>query len=148
MEKTGWVFCNPWTACSTRNLAFYCLCSTNVGHIRMHTTHSEQLRSISSRKKTGHTRHNDSHTLPSHGYVRLPVVVGVCGIARSTVWAWAAQGRFPKPVKLSPRVSAWAVIELQEWLADPAGWRDSSKAGEENANRRANKNPQPGCSQR
>lgn len=40
-------------------------------------------------------------------YVRLPVASGVCGVAKSTIWAWTAEGRFPKRLKLSPRVSPW-----------------------------------------
>lgn len=61
-------------------------------------------------------------TLPGTGYVRLPVVVGVCGLAKSTIWKWASNGRFPKPVKLSARVSAWHVADVRAWLNDPAGW--------------------------
>lgn len=62
-------------------------------------------------------------TLPGTGYVRLPIVAGVSGLAKSTVWKWCADGRFPKPVKLSSRVSAWHVADLRAWLADPAGWQ-------------------------
>lgn len=30
-------------------------------------------------------------------------------ISRATVWRWAAEGRIPKPVKLSPGCSRWNV---------------------------------------
>jgi predicted DNA-binding transcriptional regulator AlpA len=73
-----------------------------------------------------------SFSLPTTGYVRLPVVVGVCGIARSTIWKWCADGRFPKPRKLSAHVSAWPVAEVRAWIADPEAWRlkrDSGIAG-------------------
>ncbi|MDF3862705.1 AlpA family phage regulatory protein [Achromobacter denitrificans] len=63
------------------------------------------------------------------GYARAPVVSGVLGIAVSTLWAWAAQGRFPKPVKLSPRVSAWPVADVRAWLADPCAWQSASMVG-------------------
>ncbi|WP_397474219.1 helix-turn-helix transcriptional regulator [Pusillimonas sp.] len=62
-------------------------------------------------------------SLPSTGYVRLPVVASICGVGKSTVWKWAASGRFPRPTKLSPRVSAWNVTVLRAWLADPNGWQ-------------------------
>lgn len=65
-------------------------------------------------------------SLPSTGYVRLPVVAGICGVGKSTVWKWAANGRFPRPTKLSPRVSAWSVADLRDWLADPAGWSSAN----------------------
>lgn len=64
--------------------------------------------------------------LPATGYARLPVVAACTGLAKSTVWSWCAQGRFPKPVKLSPRVSAWPVTEVRAWLADPAAWQASN----------------------
>ena len=62
-------------------------------------------------------------TLPGTGFVRLPTVAGVCGLAKSTVWKWAGDGRFPKPVKLSPRVTAWPVDAVRAWLADPTAWQ-------------------------
>jgi predicted DNA-binding transcriptional regulator AlpA len=65
--------------------------------------------------------------LPATGYVRLPVASAVCGVAKSTIWAWTAQGRFPKPVKLSPRVSAWPVAAVRAWLADPVAWQAANK---------------------
>jgi predicted DNA-binding transcriptional regulator AlpA len=64
--------------------------------------------------------------LPATGFVRLPIVTSVCGLAKSTVWKWCADGRFPKPVKLSPRVSAWPVAQVRAWLADPAAWQASN----------------------
>lgn len=67
--------------------------------------------------------------LPAVGYVRLPVVAEVCGIAKSTVWKWVGTGQFPKPVKLSSRVSAWQVDVIRTWLADPTGWQAANKGG-------------------
>lgn len=69
-----------------------------------------------------------SFSLPAAGYVRLPVVAGVSGLAKSTVWSWTAQGKFPKPVKLGPRTTAWPVAAVREWLADPPGWQAKHKA--------------------
>lgn len=62
-------------------------------------------------------------TLPGTGYVRLPTVALVSGLAKSTVWKWAGDGRFPKPIKLSHRVSAWRVTDIRSWLSDPVGWQ-------------------------
>lgn len=67
--------------------------------------------------------------LPATGFVRLPAVAGVCGLAKSTVWKWCAEGRFPKPVKLSSRVSAWPVAQVRAWLADPAAWQAANGVG-------------------
>lgn len=74
-------------------------------------------------------RDSSAAGLPAVGYVRLPVVAEVCGIAKSTVWKWAGTGQFPKPVKLASRVSAWQVEAIRAWLADPSGWQASNKIG-------------------
>lgn len=88
------------------------------------TTHTATARAGVSEKPTHGRVSTESYdvTLPGTGYVRLPVVVGVCGLAKSTIWKWASNGRFPKPVKLSARVSAWHVADIRAWLDDPAGW--------------------------
>ncbi|QBR40559.1 AlpA family phage regulatory protein [Kerstersia gyiorum] len=67
--------------------------------------------------------------LPTTGYVRLPMVASVCGLAKSTVWKWVSQGRFPAPVKLSTHVSAWNVSALRDWLADPQAWQAANLKG-------------------
>jgi prophage regulatory protein len=33
-------------------------------------------------------------------------------IGKSTMWLWVSQGKLPRPVKLSPRVSAWWESEI------------------------------------
>lgn len=60
---------------------------------------------------------------PDTGYIRIRSVAAMCGIAVSTVWAWAAQGRFPRPTKLSHRVSVWSIADIRIWLANPAAWQ-------------------------
>ncbi len=36
-------------------------------------------------------------------------------VHRTTPWRWAAQGRFPKPVKLSPQVTRWRASDVENW---------------------------------
>ncbi|CAB3648435.1 hypothetical protein CEY09_05445 [Achromobacter marplatensis] len=67
--------------------------------------------------KPVHTTETDAAALPATGYVRLPVAPALCGVAMSNIWAWTAQGRLPKLVKMSPRVCAWSVAEVRAWLA-------------------------------
>jgi predicted DNA-binding transcriptional regulator AlpA len=58
---------------------------------------------------------NTSH-LPETGFVRLPSILGPKGpipFGRSTWWAGVKTGRFPKPVKLGPRTSAWRVEDIR-----------------------------------
>jgi prophage regulatory protein len=54
--------------------------------------------------------------LPETGFVRLGRIVGPEGVfpvSKSTWWAGIKDGRFPKPVKLSPRVTAWRVEDIR-----------------------------------
>lgn len=78
--------------------------------------------------KPAHATETYATALPATGYVRLPVASAVCGVAKSTVWVWTAQGRFPKSVKLSPRVNAWPVANVRAWLVDPVAWQAANKA--------------------
>jgi prophage regulatory protein len=49
--------------------------------------------------------------------LRLPDVMKRTGLARSTVWKWVADGKLPKPIKLSPRVSVWKESEISRFIA-------------------------------
>ncbi len=45
--------------------------------------------------------------LPTTGFVRLPQVLAVIPIGKSTWWLKVRNGEFPQPVKLGPRTTAW-----------------------------------------
>lgn len=47
------------------------------------------------------------------GYLRLPQVLEVIPVSRSTWWQGVKTGRFPKPVKLSARITAWRVEDIR-----------------------------------
>lgn len=49
--------------------------------------------------------------------LRLPAVMQKTGLARSTIYALAASGTFPSPVKLGARASGWLEQEIEAWLA-------------------------------
>lgn len=46
---------------------------------------------------------------------RLPVVLKVTGLGRSTIYRWVADGSFPPPVRLGPRAVAWRWSDLDRW---------------------------------
>ena len=48
-------------------------------------------------------------TLPETGYLRLPEVLKLLGISRSTFYAGIKAGKYHKPVKVGKRVSVWKV---------------------------------------
>ena len=64
-----------------------------------------------------------SHPVPTEGLVRLSAILAPIGpipVSKSTWWAGVKSGRFPKPVKLGPRTTAWNVRDIRA-LIDKAG---------------------------
>jgi len=37
-------------------------------------------------------------------------------LAKSTIWLKMAEGRFPKPTKLSPAINVWRESDIDEWI--------------------------------
>jgi hypothetical protein len=64
-----------------------------------------------------------SSSLPETGFVRLPDIIGnakadppikpVYPVSRSTWWEGVRSGRYPQPVKLGPRITAWRVEDIR-----------------------------------
>ena len=55
--------------------------------------------------------------LQSHtGFLRLSTVLQLIPISKSTWWKGVQTGRFPKPIKLGTRVSAWRVTDIQQLI--------------------------------
>lgn len=54
------------------------------------------------------------HTTTVHpiGYLRLPEVLKLFPVGKSTWWAGVKSGRFSKPVKLGPRTTAWKQADI------------------------------------
>ena len=70
--------------------------------------------------------------LPETGYLRLSQIVGdkkagilpIIPVSKSTWWAGVKSGRYPKPVKLGPRITAWRVSDIRNLI-------DSEMRGED-----------------
>ena len=55
--------------------------------------------------------------LPATGYVRQSQLIpSPVPFSSATLWRKCKSGDFPKPVKLSERVTAWRVEEVRAWL--------------------------------
>jgi prophage regulatory protein len=52
---------------------------------------------------------------PPRVLARLPVVLKMTGLGRSTIYRWIAEGSFPPPVRLGPRAVAWRWSDLDRW---------------------------------
>lgn len=66
---------------------------------------------------------SDFPALPATGFVRLVSILAPRGpipVSRSTWWAGVKSGRFPRPVKLGPRLTAWRVEDIRA-LIDELG---------------------------
>ena len=70
-------------------------------------------------------------TLPETGFVRLPNIIGdsknnppipaIIPVSRSTWWAGVKSGRYPQPVKLGLRITAWRVEDIRALIQQAAG---------------------------
>lgn len=49
-------------------------------------------------------------------YLRLKELQERMGVSRATIYRWAKDYDFPKPLKLGPGTSAWRQSEVEEWL--------------------------------
>lgn len=51
--------------------------------------------------------------LPETGFLRLPAVLRFIPVGKSTWWAGVKTGRFPKPVKLGAKITAWRAEDIR-----------------------------------
>jgi predicted DNA-binding transcriptional regulator AlpA len=71
----------------------------------------------------------ESH-LSKTGFLRLPRVLELVPVSRSTWWDGCKTGRFPKPVKLGPRTTAWRAEDIAA-LVERLGNRAATDALDE-----------------
>ena len=50
--------------------------------------------------------------------LRLPEVVNLTGLGRSTIYAKISAGEFPKPIRLGVRAVGWADEDVYTWLTN------------------------------
>jgi prophage regulatory protein len=65
--------------------------------------------------------------LPETGFLRLPQILGdstakppippLIPVGKTCWWQGVKAGRFPKPVKLGPRVTVWRVEDIRALIA-------------------------------
>lgn len=69
--------------------------------------------------------------LPETGFLRLPQIIGnpkaqppippIIPVKKTCWWEGVKSGRFPQPVKLGPRVTAWRVEDIRALIACASG---------------------------
>lgn len=48
--------------------------------------------------------------------LRIDEVSKKTTLAKSTLWLKISQGKFPKPIKLSPAINVWKESEINAWI--------------------------------
>ena len=51
--------------------------------------------------------------LPKEGFVRLPQVLAVIPVSKTQFWEGIKTGKYPPPIKLGPRTTAWRVEDIR-----------------------------------
>jgi predicted DNA-binding transcriptional regulator AlpA len=63
--------------------------------------------------------------LPEDGYIReAQLIASFLPVSRATLWRMLRDGRFPAPVKITSRISAWRVEDVRRWMEK--GGRDAA----------------------
>lgn len=70
----------------------------------------------------------ERRTKPRTRLLRVSEVEARTGLSRSTIYDWSADGRFPRPVRLSARAKRWVESEVEEWLDERMEKRESRDA--------------------
>jgi predicted DNA-binding transcriptional regulator AlpA len=55
---------------------------------------------------------NDHIHIPATGFLRLPQVLAFIPVGKSSWWRGVKEGRYPKPVKIAPRSTAWKAEDI------------------------------------
>lgn len=70
------------------------------------------------------------NVLPETGFVRLSNIIGdpkanppippIIPVSKSTWWAGVKSGRFPKGLKIGPRITVWRVEDIRAFIQNSA----------------------------
>ena len=62
------------------------------------------------------------------GFLRQPQVLELLPVSPATWWRGIKEGRYPAPVKLGPKMSAWRAQDIKALIDELAGETASPKA--------------------
>ena len=57
--------------------------------------------------------------LPTTGFLRLPQVLRLIPVSKSTWWQGVRDGRFPRSLKLSARCTVWRAEDVRALISHP-----------------------------
>ncbi len=55
--------------------------------------------------------------LPNEGFVRLPQILSIIPISKTSFLQRVKEGRFPAPIKISARMNAWRVADIRQLIS-------------------------------
>lgn len=58
--------------------------------------------------------------------IKLKEVLHITGLSRSTVYRFMSSGGFPMKVELGGNSVAWVENEVEEWISEKIGKRDTA----------------------
>jgi len=62
------------------------------------------------------TNHLTQDPLKAGSNLRVSALAIRLGLSKSTIWRLVREGKFPKPIKLSDKVTVWKAEAVLEWL--------------------------------
>lgn len=60
------------------------------------------------------------NTLPNTGFVRLPQILSVIPVGRTTWWTGVKAGKYPAPIKLGANTTVWKAEDIHALIASLA----------------------------
>jgi prophage regulatory protein len=49
-------------------------------------------------------------------FYRIPQLIQILNVSKSTIWSWVKDGTFPAPIKLGKNCSAWSSEVVNKWI--------------------------------
>lgn len=65
----------------------------------------------------------------SERILKLPDVIAMTALSRSSLYAYAKEGRFPVPIPLGPKAVGWKLSEVVAWIDERTKSRNSKQKG-------------------
>lgn len=59
-------------------------------------------------------------------FLKLPEVMRVTGLSRSSIYAFIQSNKFPAPIPLGPRAVGWLEAEVNDWVQQKIELRGSN----------------------
>ena len=52
------------------------------------------------------------------GFLRLPQIMDLFPIGKTTIYSLIRRGKFPRQIKISPKLAVWDKVEVEEYIKE------------------------------